>query len=162
MTKALEKLSDITSEIKTYESLSELEITQIFLLRYLVFNVEQDSGVEDIDGKDKFSSHLMFKYKENIIAYARMFNQGIRYQDASAIGRVVVNKEFRGIGLGKELINTGTNHLFSQDNCQIRICGQAHLEKFYNDLGYKTVSKAPFLFEEIMHLDFELENLKNT
>ena len=49
----------VTFESKDFDSLSTLELHQIFALRNEVFIVEQNCIYQDIDGKDLDATHVL-------------------------------------------------------------------------------------------------------
>lgn len=122
--------------LKTFEELSTSELHDILKLRQDIFIIEQTCIYPDIDGADT-KAHHYFAYDNNtLVAYTRIFAPGIKYRESS-IGRIVVSPDQRGTGLGKELVANSIvecNKLYRNEN--IRIEAQAHLEKFYNDLGF--------------------------
>ncbi|HWU88131.1 MAG TPA: GNAT family N-acetyltransferase, partial [Kofleriaceae bacterium] len=71
-----------------------------------------------------------------IVAYLRIVPAGAKYDEAS-IGRVVTAPEARGTGLGRELMRRG---LAAAGRVPLRIGAQAHLEKFYGELGFVRAS----------------------
>ena len=88
---------------KTWEQLTINEIHEIFALRSRVFVVEQNCVYQDIDDKDPKAVHVYGVYKNNIIAYTRLFNEGAYFKEAS-FGRAVVEKKHRRKGLGAQLM----------------------------------------------------------
>ena len=60
---------------------------------------------------------------------------GAKFPEAS-IGRVIVAASERGTGLGRELVGRG----IAIANGPIRIGAQAHLQRFYGELGFETIS----------------------
>jgi len=88
---------------KNWEQLTTNETHEIFALRSRVFVVEQNCVYQDIDDKDLKAVHVCGVYKNNIIAYSRLFNEGDYFKEAS-FGRAVVEKKYRGKGLGDQLM----------------------------------------------------------
>ena len=90
--------------IKRFNELTLSEFHDIIQLRLNIFVVEQDCPYLDLDGKDQQAYHFFGVTDEGrIVAYTRLFGPGEYYQEA-AIGRVVVDKDFRKDGLGFELM----------------------------------------------------------
>ena len=114
--------------------------------------MEQDCPYQDLDGKDFKSYHVCGYQGEDLVAYARIVNSGISYNEI-AIGRVVTSPKNRGTGLGSKLmlacIQYVDEHLGKQP---IRISAQSHLNKFYNDLGFVETGKA-YLEDGIPHIE---------
>ncbi len=136
---------------KRFTELSTTELYQIIALRELVFVVEQNCPYLDCDGKDPDSEHLWLEKDGKIAAYTRLVPPQHINQFWS-IGRVVVNPEFRGLGLGKEIMNASIAKLKENHGVQhIQISAQVYLLKFYNDLGFKEIG-AIYLEDDIPHI----------
>lgn len=140
--------------VKAFKDLSVEELYQILQLREDVFVVEQNCIYHDIDGIDKNCYHLFIidqKSKE-IISYARLVPANIKF-DVPSIGRVISNKNYRGLGLGKALISKAmeeTKQLYKTD--VIKISAQTYLFNFYSSLGFKAISEA-YDEDGIEHVD---------
>lgn len=125
-------------------------------LREEVFIVEQECVYQDADGRDPGAWHLLGWADgpggRTLVAYARIFEPGVRYTESS-IGRVVTAPRFRGTGLGKSLMAEALRRLESLAPGQpVKIAAQRRLEKFYLELGFKTIS-APYEEDGIIHVD---------
>ena len=133
--------------IKPFNELTLSEFHDIIQLRLNIFVVEQDCPYLDLDGKDKQAYHFFGLTDEGkIVAYTRLFGPGEYYQEA-AIGRVVVDKEFRKDGLGFELMKRSIEQIERiYDTKTIRIGAQRYLRKFYESLGF--VSTDEFYMED--------------
>ena len=127
---------DIVYYCKSFDELTTRELYTVLQLRSEVFIVEQNCPYQDIDNKDLKGYHLMCYIDGNLAAYTRLLPGGVSYDEVS-IGRVVVSASYRGLKLGKQLMEqsiAACNDLFK--NPAIRISAQAHLSKFYNSLGF--------------------------
>jgi ElaA protein len=71
-----------------------------------------------------------------IAAYLRIVPAGAKFADLS-IGRVITAPEFRGSGVGRDLMKRG---IAAAGAVPIRLGAQAHLEKFYGELGFVRAS----------------------
>ena len=125
-------------------------------LRESVFIVEQQCPYNDADGRYPVAWHLLGwsdgEDGKSLVAYARIFEPGLRYTEGS-IGRVVSAPEVRGTGVGKALMAEALRRLEGLAPGQpIKIAAQRRLEKFYLDLGFKTIS-APYEEDGIIHVD---------
>ena len=140
----------LKTTIKRFEALTTNELYAILRLRSEVFVVEQDCVYQDLDDKDKKALHVMGWYDNTIVAYTRIFDVKLYFNEAS-IGRVVVDKKYRSKGFGIDImiasIDAIKNH-FSQ--IQIKISAQTYLIKFYNNIGFKEQGK-PYLEDGIPH-----------
>jgi ElaA protein len=129
---------------------------EVVRLREAVFIVEQNCPYPDADGRDPLAWHLLGWVDEmhgkKLVAYARLFEAGIRYTECS-IGRIVTATEFRGAGFGRALLAEGLRRLESLAPRQtIKIAAQRRLEKFYTEYGFKTISE-PYEEDGIIHVD---------
>lgn len=142
--------------IKNFEALTKVELHDILRLRVDIFIVEQECPYPEIDGKDPDCYHVMGKDKNgSIVAVARIAPAGVIYEEIS-IGRVVTKKELRGSGIGSDLMKQSI--LFCKEELRgqtIKIAAQKYLEKFYSDLGFKTISQV-YLWDGIEHVDMRL------
>ncbi len=125
-------------------------------LRESVFVVEQTCAYQDADGRDPQAWHLLGWSDEEdgrrLVAYARIFEPGVRYTEGS-IGRVVTAPEVRGTGVGKVLMAEALRRLDGLAPGQtVKIAAQRRLEKFYLELGFRTVSE-PYEEDGIIHVD---------
>jgi ElaA protein len=121
---------------KSFNELTNSELYQILQLRGEVFVVEQNCIFQDIDNKDHESYHLLCRVDGILAGYTRLLPAGLSY-DECAIGRVVTAPAFRGMGLGKELMEKSVEaceKLF--ETTTIRIGAQRHLSKFYHSFGF--------------------------
>ncbi len=131
-----------------FSELSNLDLYKILALRQRVFVVEQNCPYLDADGADLASRHLWAEGDGAIVAYARIVDAGVKFAEVS-IGRVITSPETRGTGLGRELMQRAIAECGA---VPIRIGAQAHLEKFYADLGFVRVSD-PYDDDGIPHLE---------
>lgn len=142
-------------QIASFDELSNTELYKAMKLRQDVFAVEQDCVYQDADGLDLQAIHIACWDGDNLLAYQRCLPPGLQERD-STLGRIVVAPAARGKDLGKELVRRGIRHNLERwPGAGIRIHAQAHLEKFYNDLGFVTDS-APYPLDGIPHLEMVL------
>jgi len=125
-------------------------------LREEVFIVEQECIYRDADGRDPHAWHLLgwadTPNGRTLVAYARIFEPGVRYTESS-IGRVVTSPQVRGTGVGKALMAEALRRLDGlAPGRPVKIAAQRRLEKFYLELGFKTIS-APYEEDGITHVD---------
>ena len=85
-------------KIKSFIELSVTELYEILKIRQQVFVVEQACYYLDADGYDDKAIHLWAEQNGEILAYCRIFDAGIKYQEAS-IGRVLTNPNYRNLRL---------------------------------------------------------------
>lgn len=139
-------------KLKRFKDLNIDEIYKILEIRNKVFIVEQNCPYQDCDGKDKSSYHLFLEEKGEIIAYLRILDKGVSY-DQISIGRVLVNENYRGSGVARELVLKAINFIEeSLKEKEIKISAQSYLINFYKSFGFKEVSKE-YLEDDIPHID---------
>lgn len=125
-----------------FDSLSAKELYRILKLRSEIFIVEQECPYQDLDDKDYDALHMTLYTDDELIAYARILPVGVSYAEATSIGRVVVKKKYRGLGLGKMLMNLAISRCIDLDpRSPIQISAQSYLEKFYQELGFSNTGK---------------------
>lgn len=135
--------------LKTFEELTTRELHQIYQLRSAVFVVEQACAYQDIDDHDLTAFHLMFIKDEQLLAYCRL----IPTTELVKLGRVVVAQTARGQGLGRQLVEEALTACASHyPKTPIYAQAQAHLEAFYQSLGFVATSEV-YLEDDIPHID---------
>ena len=140
----------LKTTIKKFEALTTNELYAILRLRSEVFVVEQDCVYQDLDDKDKKALHVIGWYGNTIVAYTRIFDVKLYFNEAS-IGRVVVEQKHRSKGFGINIMNASIDAIKKHYNqTQIKISAQTYLIKFYNNLGFKEQGK-PYLEDGIPH-----------
>ncbi|RMD03081.1 GNAT family N-acetyltransferase [Clostridium autoethanogenum] len=138
--------------IKKFNQFKVEEIYKILALRNKVFIVEQECAYLDCDDKDLNSYHLFSEENGEIVAYLRVLEKGVSYDEIS-IGRVVVKRNYRGKGIAREMLLKAIEFIentLKEDT--IKIQAQAYLLNFYSSLGFKAVSEE-YLEDNIPHID---------
>ena len=139
-------------EIKKFNELNVEEVYEILKLRNEVFVVEQQCIYEDCDDKDKRAYHLFGEEDGKIVAYLRILEKGISYNEIS-IGRVLTNKEYRGRGFAKEMMIKAIEFIENSLNEKIiRISAQEYLLNFYSSLKFVKASDM-YLEDGIPHVE---------
>ncbi|SCY50512.1 ElaA protein [Flavobacterium anhuiense] len=122
--------------IKSFDELTNHEMYNMLRLRSDVFVVEQNCPYLDLDNKDQKGFHLLYYVDNELAGVTRLLPKGVSYDEVS-IGRVVIAKSYRGLGLGVKLMEAsikGCEEKFGKG--PIRISAQYHLSKFYQSLGF--------------------------
>jgi len=141
----------ITIVTKAFNELTLDELYGLLKLRSGVFVVEQDCVYQDIDEKDKKSIHVLGLKNGEIIAYARIFKPGDYFNEA-AIGRVVVDIKYRGLGYANDIMKASIKSVQERFNETVmRVSAQTYLKNFYDNLGFKQVGKE-YLEDGIPHI----------
>lgn len=143
----------------TWQPFHKLSLDQLYeamMLRQRIFVIEQTCLYLDADGFDSQCRHgLGYSQKGALVAYARIVPPGSRYPEPS-IGRVVIVPELRGNGTGYDLMQRAIDETVSLfPELPIRISAQAHLERFYRQLGFEPAGP---LYDDagIPHIDMFL------
>lgn len=126
-------------KVKNFEELSTKELYDVLQLRSEVFVVEQDCVYQDIDGKDERALHIMGWEDGNLVAYARCFQAG-DYFDEASIGRVLVRENYRKMGYGHAITKASIEAIKTNYKAdKIKISAQVYLVIFYESHGFKTI-----------------------
>src|SRR5262249_48722402 len=139
---------DLVWHDRAFAELTTAELYAIIALRERVFVVEQACAYLDADGVDVVARHLWAARAGAIVAYCRIVPAGAKFAEPS-MGRVITAPETRGTGLGKELMRRA---LAAVGPVAIRIGAQAHLERFYTELGFERASE-PYDEDGIPHVE---------
>jgi ElaA protein len=146
-------MSTLIWTCKKFEELTTAELYCILNLRSKVFVVEQNCVYLDTDGKDAAAYHFCGWLENKLVAYCRLLPPGVAYPQLASIGRVVTDPAHRKDGLGKIMMTKAiakTYELF--DVTSIKIGAQQYLTRFYEKLGFRTISE-PYLEDGIPHLE---------
>lgn len=138
---------------KYFNELTIFELYEIMKLRSEVFVVEQECVYQDFDDYDQKSLHLLCYSNDVLAAYLRLLPPKVKYEDSCSIGRVITKMEFRGTGLGYQIMRLATEkckELYPE--IKIKISAQYHLQNFYAKLGFQTNS-APYYEDNIAHIE---------
>ena len=139
--------------IKILETKEELNLG--FALRIKVFVEEQKVPIElELDEKDNSENtvHVGFFDNNKLIGVARLIDLD---KDVIHIGRVAIDKDYRGKGIGRKLI-VGCENIAKQilkKEVIIELSAQIQAEKFYESLGYNRVNDMIYLDAGIEHVD---------
>ena len=145
----------MTTHFIPFEQCSPQQLADAFALRQRVFVIEQACFYEDIDGHDPKALHLFIYDGKVLSAYLRYFEPGVKYAEPS-LGRIVVEKAYRGGTLGKKLIQTGIDHSFRlHPKNSIKIEAQAALTNYYTQFGFTAISEV-YLVDGIEHIQMLL------
>lgn len=135
-----------------FDELGVVNLYDALALRCRVFILEQGPYL-DADGIDPRARHLLGRDADGVLrAYLRAVEPGVKYPEPS-LGRVITAPESRGTGLGRALVAEGLARCAAtwpgQGN---RISAQHRLERFYTELGFRTVGET-YLEDSIPHIE---------
>ncbi len=150
---------DSTWKCASFEQLSNNELYALLKLRQDVFVIEQNCIYPDMDDVDRTAWHVIGQrssqhgsYAYEVEAYCRLLAPGVKYAEAS-IGRVATSLSARGNGLGRRLLTEALVHCDRLwPKASIRISAQSHLQRFYADFNFRTVSD-PYDEDGIPHVE---------
>ncbi|HEX8009549.1 MAG TPA: GNAT family N-acetyltransferase [Casimicrobiaceae bacterium] len=141
---------------KRFAELAPDELYALLAARAAVFVVEQSCAFQDADGLDAFAWHLLGwagpEEARTLAAYLRLIEPGRKYAEPS-IGRVLTTAGFRRAGLGRRAMREGlARSRLLYPGSAVRIAAQQRLERFYLELGFRTVSE-PYAEDGIWHVE---------
>jgi ElaA protein len=135
--------------------LSVEQLYAVFAARIAVFVVEQNCPYQELDGLDADAEHLIAWSGTALAGYLRVLGPGARFAEPS-MGRIIIAKEFRGSGLGREIVAQGIERVrMRYPGSPLRISAQVYLQKFYESFGFATMSE-PYLEDNIPHVEMLL------
>ena len=138
--------------LSTFDDLNVRALYALLQLRGEVFVVEQNCVFQDLDGSDATAMHLQGNVGDELVAYARCFEPGVKYLEAS-IGRIVTRASQRGNGLGHALVERALVTVSELWGPQaVRIGAQARLLTFYESHGFCDAG-VPYIEDGIDHLE---------
>ncbi|HEY8640161.1 MAG TPA: GNAT family N-acetyltransferase [Solirubrobacterales bacterium] len=134
--------------VEVHLARDEGEIEEAKQLRLRVFSQEQGVPTEaDIDGLDPAATHLVALRRGSVVATCRLrFPQG-----HCKLERMVVEKNLREIGIGRELLAEAEREALRQGVSEMILHAQRQVEGFYAVCGY-TAGGDTFLEEGIPHV----------
>ncbi len=121
-------------------------------LRRIVFIEEQNVPVaREVDGLDQDAIHLLAFQDDEPAGTARILVRG----EIGKIGRVCVLKQYRGTGIGADLINAALEQMRKIDGVKTaRLGAQIAAVGFYRALGFAEIGDE-YIDAGIRHIDME-------
>ena len=138
---------------KHHSDLGKEQLYAILQLRTEVFVVEQKCIYQDIDGQDLQGDtcHLMAWDGDRLAAYLRLLDPELQGGDV-VIGRVITAPDYRGKGLGHELIAQALKQAQKRwPDVPIYLSAQAHLQGYYGRYGFE-VAGEEYVEDGIPHI----------
>jgi len=152
MTEVHASQSTLHWSLERFEALTNDALYALLEARVAVFVVEQNCPYQELDGLDREALHLAAWQDDRLAACARILPPGVRF-DQPSIGRVLTVGEWRGIGLGRVLMQRALAICESSwPGLPVRVSAQQHLEAFYASLGFAACSP-PYDEDGIRHID---------
>lgn len=134
---------------------SEKDRSLGFNLRTEVFVNEQDVPKElELDEKDnsEHTIHIGYFNGDELIGVARLIDMD---KEVIHIGRVAIDKNHRGEGIGRKLIlgcEDIAKNVLNKD-FTIELGAQFYAENFYKKLGYNRINNNVYIDAGIKHID---------
>lgn len=141
-----------TWDVTQLNGMDVLLLHDVLRLRVDVFVVEQQCAYAELDGLDAEATHVVGRTAGGeVVAYCRILppqEGGLPH-----IGRVVVAARHRGQGHGKEVVREALAVVrLHYGTVRCAMAAQAHLQKFYEGLGF-TVRGEAYPLDGIPHVD---------
>lgn len=140
-------------EIQYFFTKDQEKIKQAYSLRKLVFVEEQKVPEElELDEFDAHALHAVAQEMDQVIGVLRIIIE----DDRCHLGRLAVKKEFRGRGIGQELVKLAERKAKELNLKEIYFHAQTHAMSFYQKLEYQARGE---LFDEagIEHIEMYKE-----
>jgi predicted GNAT family N-acyltransferase len=124
-------MPEIQSRIVTYD----VGVESIKKVRENVFTKEQGVPIDiEIDGLDPDARHVLIFDAEEVIGTGRMLLDG-------HIGRIAVEKQYRGRGIGKIIVNELVCAAGNLQLSGVWLSSQCHAKAFYQKIGFFEVGE---------------------
>ncbi|MGM8850546.1 GNAT family N-acetyltransferase [Salinicola halophyticus] len=143
---------------QTGPELDPAELYALLSLREAVFVVEQQCPYQELDGHDLHGSthHLSVLAADHLAATLRL-KVPEEIDRPVSIGRVVIHPDYRGGGLGHELLRAALTRIESRwPGRDARLSAQAHLQGYYGRHGFEPVGEI-YVEDGIPHIDMQRE-----
>lgn len=135
----------------TFDQLATPSLYNILAIRQRVFQVEQQRYYLDTDGRDQIALHALAHDNGGaLVGYLRILPPGVTY-DTAAIGRVAIDKAWRGKGVGRQLMRAALDKIQETWGGGATLSAQLPTIPFYEGLGFKTVGE-PYMEAAIEHI----------
>lgn len=151
---ALEQSAEARFEWLRFANFSAALLYEVLRFRQAIFVVEQASPYPDLDGRDQDAQHLLLRIDGVLAGYLRLMPHA--GEPRVAIGRVAVAAARRGQGLARALMTEALIRCARDHrDCTVTLSAQAHLAAFYESLGFRRTSDAPYDDYGVPHIDME-------
>ena len=133
---------------------NDREMLSCLSLRRTVFIEEQNVPEnEEVDGDDPNCDHILLTISDDPVGAARLKY----YDNFVKVQRVCVLKNYRGQGIGSNIINFIIKHIEKNDiRNSVRLGSQIHALEFYKGLGFIEFGEE-YLDAGILHKDMEYQ-----
>lgn len=144
---------NLTWKTRSWYDLTKDELYAALKLRAEIFVVEQADPYCDPDDGDQKAVHFLVYDGDALIGYARLFLPGAKHATDAVLGRVCCHKNYRGIGLGQQLLARRLDYIAKHaPGANLRTQLQAYRVPVYEKLGWAAISE-PYLDGTVLHVD---------
>jgi predicted GNAT family N-acyltransferase len=113
---------------------NQTDMAAVYAIRTAVFQVEQGVPTDlEFDGEDAGATHLMAQWDKQPVGTARLRRVGDR---TVKLERVAVLSDYRGRGIGHQIVVTALNLVAAQSVNRVKIHAQLATRSFYENLGF--------------------------
>ncbi|MDO5712891.1 MAG: GNAT family N-acetyltransferase [Tissierellia bacterium] len=128
------------------------ELYEVLKLRSEIFVVEQECPYQDLDDLDQDALHLTYREKGKLIGYLRLL---FPKENMIKIGRVVVEKEHRHLGIATKLLKESLQWIKeNREEKEILLSAQVYATKLYSNLGFQKEGES-YLEDGIPHIEMK-------
>ncbi|MFT7145087.1 MAG: putative GNAT family N-acyltransferase [Alphaproteobacteria bacterium] len=132
----------------------QAELEQSYKLRRDIFMDEQSvTEEEEFDGLDDTCTHYLAKVAGIVAGTVRLREISI---DEIKIERLCVAKDYRGHGVGRQIMKKILKDIQDKNIKTVLLSGQTHALGFYQSFGFKPYGDE-FMDARIPHRNFKLE-----
>lgn len=123
---------------------------ETIVLRNEVFRKPWGLDIKDDDLSPDMEMDIYGAYLKNRLI-ATIF-LAVHEEGVARVRNVAIYEDYRGIGLGKYLMDFAENLARNQGYKKVFLMGRTTVEAFYHKLGYKTLGQ-PYDYRTIPHVD---------
>ena len=120
---------------KEFNGLALEELYLILKIRQEVFILEQKCFYLDCDDLDQKSTHILGYRDESLVCYMRVLKN--KKNNSFILGRILVSKKYRSLGLGIELMKRIISFLKTKNpSYSLEMSAQTYLIDFYKKFDF--------------------------
>lgn len=117
-----------------------------------VFCEEQGVDLEaELDDRDAEAIHLVAMERGKVIATCRLITDG-GVGGSCKLERMAIDKDFRGIGLGRRLIEVSETEARREGAAEMLLHSQLQVRGFYERSGFQVTSEDVFVEDGLEHV----------
>ncbi len=128
------------------------DFKDIEFIRQTVF-IDEQKFIDEFDDIDNTAYHVVGYKSDKPIVCARFFRDG---NNEYYIGRIAVLKEFRGKGLGSEIVEFCENEIKKLGEKSVSLSAQLRASDFYKKMNFNTTGEV-YMDEHVEHIKMTKE-----